>query len=106
MDLDQLTDPHLFAAAVGWLYFCTNGARVFTYLPQILAVWRCHDGAQSISLLTWSSWVVSHLAAILYASIVIHDAFFTGVSAINFVCCLTVTSIAWHKRQTGSTWER
>lgn len=98
MDLHTPAGTALLTAAIGWIYFFTNGARVFTYLPQILAVWRCNDGARAISLLTWSSWVVSHLAAILYAALVIHDGFFMSVSAINFLCCLTVVAIAWHKR--------
>jgi hypothetical protein len=84
---------------IGWLYFITNAARVFTYIPQILAVWWCNDGARAISLITWCSWAISHLAAVLYAAFVIHDDFFLGVSGINFLCCVTVVAIASRKRR-------
>lgn len=43
------------AAAIGWFYLVTNSARVFAYVPQIITVWRCRDGARAISLVTWGS---------------------------------------------------
>jgi len=91
--------PAVVVAAIGWIYVVTNAARVLTYVPQIVAVWRCNDGARSISLLTWGSWMVSHLAAIAYGALVVHDMFFMTVSAINFSCCTAVTSIAWQRRR-------
>ena len=54
---------------IGWAYVLVNAGRVLSYLPQIVAVWRCSDGARSISLLTWSYWACSHLTASLYAGI-------------------------------------
>lgn len=89
------------ASAIAWIYLVTNAGRVITYVPQILAVLRATDGARAVSLLTWSSWVVSHAAAILYGVLVIGDTFFTAVSAINFACCTTVTLLAAQKRRTG-----
>ncbi|MDB5829070.1 MAG: hypothetical protein JWQ73_3290 [Variovorax sp.] len=79
-------------------YVVTNAARVFTYIPRIVVVWRSHDGAQSLSLLTWSSWVIANLTATAYGSLVMHDVFFTLVSLVNLVCCGTVTGIGARRR--------
>ena len=59
--MHALPDPTLApAAAIGWFYLVTNATRVFTYLPQIVAVRRSTDGERAISLFTWGSWLVSH----------------------------------------------
>lgn len=86
------------AAAIGWTYLVTNAARIFTFLPQIVAVWRSTDGARAISLCTWSAWLVSHVTAVLYGALVTHDVFFVLISLINFFGCGTVTLIAWRRR--------
>ncbi len=86
------------AAAIGWFYLVTNSARVFTYIPQIIAVWRCRDGARAISLITWYSWAVSHAAAMTYGALVVHDGFFFVISAINFACSSAVATIATQRR--------
>ncbi len=85
-------------AAIGWFYLVTNVARIFTYLPQIVAVWRSTDGAQAISLFTWSSWLVSHCAAILYGTLVVHDLFFVLIVLVNLFGCGAVTLIALQRR--------
>jgi uncharacterized protein with PQ loop repeat len=87
-----------FAAAIAWFYLVTNSARLITYVPQIVAVWRCRDGARSISLLTWGSWTVSHFAAILYGIVVVPDLFFVCVSLVNLLSCMVVTAIAARRR--------
>ncbi len=87
------------AAAIGWFYLLTNAARLFTYLPQVWAVWRNTDGAQAISLLTWGSWLISHLAAIAYGIVIVHDLFFVIISCVNFCGCSAVTGIAWARRR-------
>ena len=92
----QMTDSMI--AAIGWFYLITNSARIFTYIPQIFAVWRCQDGARAISLLTWGPWVVSHLAAIAYGVLVVHDVFFVVISAINLSGCAAVAVLAAHRR--------
>lgn len=86
-------------AAIGWLYMATNSARIISYLPQIIAVYRCDDGARSISLLTWTFWCVSHLAALLYGAVVIRDVFFCSVSAMNCLCTGIVSVLAFHRRR-------
>lgn len=92
----QITDPVI--AAIGWFYLVTNSARILTYIPQIIAVWRCRDGARAISLLTWGSWVISHVAAVAYGVLVVHDVFFVVISAINLTGCGMVTVLAAHRR--------
>jgi uncharacterized protein with PQ loop repeat len=87
-----------FAGAIAWFYLATNSARLITYVPQIIAVWRCRDGARSISLLTWGSWTVSHFAAILYGIVVVPDLFFVCVSLVNLLSCAVVTAIAAQRR--------
>jgi len=91
-------NDQLLIAAIAWFYLATNSVRVLTYLPQIVAVWRCHDGARSISLLTWGSWVVSHITATLYGVLVVHDTFFVLVSLVNLAGCGAVMAIAAHRR--------
>jgi hypothetical protein len=94
--------PALSAQAlsvIAWIYFVTNAARVLTYMPQIVAVWCSNDGAYAISLLTWGSWVVSHLAAVAYGVVVVRDFFFVAISLVNLVCCAAVTLIATLRRR-------
>lgn len=97
MDSLPLVPPPA-ALAIVWFYVFTNSARLVTYIPQILAVWRCRDGAHAISLITWSSWVVSHAAAIAYGALVVQDGYFVFISSINFVCSLVITCIAAQRR--------
>jgi hypothetical protein len=85
-------------SAIAWAYLVTNAVRVFTYLPQIAAVWRCSDGALSISLLTWGSWVLSHVTAVLYGTLVVVDGFFVVISLVNLLGCGAVTVIAMRRR--------
>jgi uncharacterized protein with PQ loop repeat len=84
--------------AITWLYFASNSARILTFIPQIVAVFRCHDGAKSISLIIWGSWVVSHFFAILY-SVVQQDLFFFMISVMNFACNLAVFCIVVKRRR-------
>ena len=94
-------DP--MAMAIGWFYLVTNSVRILTYLPQIIAVWRCRDGARAISLLTWGSWSISNVAAVLYGMLVVHDAFFVAISTINLIGCGAVTVIAARRRISVTT---
>ncbi|MEO9067664.1 MAG: hypothetical protein ABI281_06015 [Caldimonas sp.] len=95
----------LVNSAIAWFYLVTNSLRGFTYLPQIVVVWRSKDGARSLSLLTWSAWLVAHIAAVLYG-LVLRDAFFTGISLINFVGCSTVVGIAGSRRRQSNRLKR
>ena len=85
-------------STVAWFYLATNSLRVVSYVPQIVAVWRCDDGARSISLLTWGSWVISHIAATLYGVLIVKDTFFILISLVNLAGCGAVAGIAAHRR--------
>ncbi|KWT72502.1 MULTISPECIES: hypothetical protein [unclassified Variovorax] len=91
--------PDLWLAAIGWAYLVTNACRVLTYVPQILVVWRCNDGARSISLMTWGSWSVSHLTAVLYSAVVVADGFLVAVSLINLAGRGVVSVLAYRRRR-------
>lgn len=86
------------AEAIGWFYLVTNAARVFAYVPQIAAIWRCHDGAWAISLLTWGLWTVSHVAALLYGALLMHDLYFVAISIVNLLGCGLITALAAWRR--------
>ncbi len=87
-----------WVGAVVWCYVGINATRLLTYLPQIVAAWRCRDGARSISLWTWGSFTLSNLTSLLYGMLVLSDPFFMAVSMVNLVCSAAVTSIAARRR--------
>jgi len=90
-------------SAIAWLYLITNATRIVTYVPQIVVVWRCTDGAFSVSLLTWGSWVLSQMTALFYGVLVINDLPFILISCINLLGCACVTGIVMHRR---AQWKR
>ncbi|MFT3811837.1 MAG: hypothetical protein QM740_00490 [Acidovorax sp.] len=106
--MNLTTDAGAWQAVIAWGYLLTNAVRVFTYLPQIVVVWRCHDGAQAVSLVTWGSWVVANGMAVLYGTLVVSDLFFLLISLVNLAGCGLVACIAarrrwqWRRRQRGS----
>jgi len=92
VDPSSLANTPLLAA-IAWSYLAINSTRIVTYVPQIVAAWRCTDGARAISLFTWSSWTVSHVSGLAYGTLVLHDMFFSVITLINLLGCLSVTSI-------------
>ncbi|MBC7680993.1 MAG: hypothetical protein H7172_01555 [Ferruginibacter sp.] len=90
-------------SVIAWLYVVTNATRVVTYVPQIVVVWRCTDGAPSVSLLTWGSWVLSQVSALFYGVLVVHDLPFVLISVINLLGCACVTGITLRRRR---QWKR
>ncbi len=103
MPLSHIPIDSAWLGAIAWLYLLTNATRVVTYLPQIFVVWRCTDGARSVSVLTWGSWVVSQATAMLYGILVLGDLPFVAISLINFLGCGCVTVIALRRR---AQWKR
>ena len=103
VDPASLADSPLLAA-IAWFYLASNSIRIVTYMPQIIAVWRCTDGARAISLLAWGSWALSHLSGVIYGVLVLHDTFFVVITVINLWGCSSVTGIAamhrwrWHHK--------
>ena len=89
---------HTWLGLIGSLYVLTNAIRILTYIPQIVTVWRCQDGARSVSLLTWGSWVLSNATAVVYAVLVVRDLLFLFITLVNLVGCGLVAVIAARRR--------
>ncbi len=103
MPMAAMPTESIWLGAIAWLYLVTNATRLVTYLPQIIAVWRCNDGARSVSVLTGGSWVLSQGTAMLYGMLVLRDLPFVLISVINFLGCACVTAIALRRR---AQWKR
>ena len=80
------------------LYVATNSLRVFSYLPQIVAVAREGGAARAISLTTWLFWTLANASTAGYAAAVVSDRMFAAVSLGNTLGCLTVALIVLYKR--------
>ncbi|SDP18359.1 hypothetical protein SAMN04488595_105237 [Ralstonia sp. 25mfcol4.1] len=94
------TPPWSTNSTIASLYVLSNAARVFTYVPQLMAVWRSNDGARDISLLTWGSWVVANGTALAYGAVVVEDLFLTLIALLNLTCCSAITLLAVQRRRT------
>ena len=86
------------AQAIGWFYAATSFVRVVAYAPQVWLVWRCIEGARSVSLLTWGSAASSHLAATLYGMLVMGDGCFAAIGVGNFVGSVAIVWVACVQR--------
>jgi uncharacterized protein with PQ loop repeat len=85
---------------VTWVFFAANGGRIVAYIPQVVAAWKCENGAKSVSRMTWGYFAFAHMTGILYGLIVIHNTQMALVFAGNFVvCCLLVGIVTWKKRR-------
>lgn len=72
------------------LYGASGIAATALYLPQLLKYHRDHDARRSISLLTWSGWIVITAITILYASCVLKSHLFAAVASMNVMAQLAV----------------
>ncbi len=84
--------------AIGWFYAATSFVRVVAYAPQVWLVWRCIEGARSVSLLTWGSAALSHLAATLYGMLVVGDGCFTAIGIGNLAGSVAIVWVAGVQR--------
>lgn len=75
-----------------------NFLRLTSYIPQIVAVARDHNGATSISLSCWFIWVGANAATAFYAWFNLGDIGLAVISAFNGACCATVLALAAYKR--------
>lgn len=89
----------LLTKIVVFLYFTFNTVRVFSYVPQIIAVAKETSPAQAISLLTWSFWSMANLTTALYATVVLPDTLLAAMSYGNTLGCTIVVFIVCYKRK-------
>ena len=83
---------------VTWAFFAANGGRIVAYIPQLIAAWKCENGAKSVSRMTWGYFAFAHLTGILYGLLVIDNQQMALVFGGNFVvCCLLVGIVTWKK---------
>ncbi len=88
------------ADIVTWAFFAANAGRIVAYFPQLLAAWRCQNGATSVSRATWGYFALAHFTGILYGHFVIHDRKMALVFLGNFLACsLLVAVVTWKKRR-------
>ena len=61
---------------------------------------RDSNGASAISYSTWGLFLVSHLATIIYAIIVLSDLIMAAIFFGNSVACLAILLVAmWNRRR-------
>jgi|SRR5262245_36464395 hypothetical protein len=90
MSLEEITLA-LFAAC--------NSVRVVAYVPQILKAATDTNGASSISFMTWSLFLLTHLSTVAYALINRSDWGLAACFAGNAVCCVAILAVAYWKRR-------
>lgn len=83
---------------ITYLYSIFGTLVIGMYIPQIVAVLRDHEHARSISLVAWSTWTLSYVVSILYATVVLKDWPVFFISLLNCLGCLFVTLITVYKR--------
>ncbi|RJF99809.1 PQ-loop domain-containing transporter [Noviherbaspirillum saxi] len=81
------------------LYGVSGCAATVLYVPQILRYHRDHSARQSISLLTWSGWIMVTLVTVLYAFFVVKSPLFASVAACNAIAQLIVLGYGLAARQ-------
>ena len=86
------------------LFAACNSVRVVAYVPQILKAATDKNGASSISLMTWSLFLLAHLSTVAYAIINRSDWGLAACFAINAVCCVAILAIAYWKRRSHAKW--
>lgn len=83
------------------LYGVSGIAASALYFPQILRYHRDRDARRSISLLTWSGWIVVTFVTILYAAYVVKNTLFTTVAGLNAAAQATVLAYGIAARLEG-----
>ena len=80
------------------LYAVSGSALVLAYVPQVVAVWKCRQGAAGVSLLTWALWSGASTVSCLYAVCVVKDASYGAVTFGSALGCYSVTALCALKR--------
>jgi uncharacterized protein with PQ loop repeat len=75
-----------------------NGMRVFSYLPQIIRIYRDPNGAVAISILTWVLFAASHIATVWYVLVTSGDRLVATTFVLNATGCLAIVAPTTLKR--------
>jgi hypothetical protein len=70
-----------------------NGGRLLAYMPQIVSVYRCPNGAPGVSLSTWLIFTAANIATVSYALTVTSDLMIAGIFALNALGCLIIAAL-------------
>lgn len=81
------------------MYLLFNGARVLSYLPQIIAISKEHNKVTAISLTTWIFWALANLTTGIYSQVEVHDFMLTLINYGNALCCFIVVGMVMYKRK-------
>lgn len=75
-----------------------NLARVAGYFPQMVRVYRDSNGAEAVSLATWSMFFAANLATVSYAQIIVQDVTMAAIFGLNALGCLAIIGLTGWKR--------
>ena len=75
-----------------------NGGRVLAYVPQILCIYRCRNGATAVSLMTWLMFTAANIATVAYALTISSDLVVAAVFALNALFCMIITALIAFRR--------
>ncbi len=75
-----------------------NVGRVLAYMPQIICIYRCRNGAAAVSLMTWLMFTAANVATVAYALTVSSDLVVAGVFALNALFCFIITALVAFRR--------
>jgi uncharacterized protein with PQ loop repeat len=75
-----------------------NGGRVIAYMPQIVSVYRCQNGATAVSLLTWIMFSAANAATVTYALTVSSDLVVAGTFGLNALGCIIIAALVAFRR--------
>ena len=75
-----------------------NTARLIAYLPQIIRIHGDANGAEAVSIATWSLFAAANLATMSYALTAANDVAMAIMFLLNTLGCLTVVGFTAWKR--------
>ena len=91
---------------ITFFYILFNSGRVFSYIPQIFAVFKEKSPVLAISLITWSFWTAANLTTALYATFVLPDTLLAVMSYGNTLGCAIVVFMVIYKRYQYDYWPK
>lgn len=91
----MLTSTHDLIVLV---FTIVNVARVAAYLPQIVRLSRCDGDAAAISASMWFLFLISNVATVAYATVVLGDFWMAVLFAANGLACVVILALTLIKR--------